>query len=665
MLKAKEIPMHDVRRTEVPAPESITSGLDAVVDGWIGKWHSRRVHSTRLWETAGQCQEQYVSTIRDLHENALRSQLHEAHRRVRRLGNRWADEFDQQLPIVVGAARKALGIEPYRTQIMGALALSKGSLTEMATGEGKTLTIALAAAIAGWSGRPVHIITANDYLASRDAINLGNFYELCGLSVASVTADMNPQQRRSAYQASVVYCTGKELVADFLRDRILLGDLAQPARRSVERLKGELHHTHSVLRGLHVAFVDEADNQLIDEAVTPLIISRREEDSSIDEAMTGADQLAASMLPGEDYELNERQREISLLPAGREKIAAWSAERQGLLSAPDWMGDLAIAALQARHFFLEGKQYVIIDDKIVIVDEFTGRQMPGRSWRLGLHQAVEAKEALEISTPSETLARLSFQRFYRLFRHLAGISGTAREAASEFWRVYRLPLIEVPRHKPNQRNDFRPKVFLHEGDKRDALVQEVLEMRQQGRPVLVGSRSVTASEQLAQRLQHVGVDCSVLNAARHDDEAQIIAMAGGDARVTIATNMAGRGTDILIGKSVVKAGGLHVILSEPHESARVDRQLMGRSGRQGDPGSSSVYTSLEDEISERYLPKPLRKIAYFLRSVNIFGANSLTLCIIRFGQRRAELQSLRRRLLVLKQDFEMSKRLMNSSIDRI
>lgn len=663
--RLKEIPMQDVRRTEVPVPEAVTSGLDAVVDGWLGRWQSRKVHSKRLWAVAGVCEQVYQAEIRDLREPELRSRLHEQQLKVRRLGNRWADEFDSVLPLVVGAARSALGLEAYRTQMMGAVALARGALTEMATGEGKTLTIALAAVVAGWSGRPVHIITANDYLAERDAIKLGKLYEFCGLSVAAVTSQMRPDERQQAYRASVVYCTGKEVVADFLRDRILLGEFSNARRRSVERLKGRVGQTRSVMRGLHIAFVDEADNQLIDEAVTPLIISRPESDSDLDATMRAADELAGMLLVGEDYDLNERQREVVLLPPGRAKVELWAEDRSGFLSATDWMCDLATTALQARHFFIEGKQYVILDQKLVIVDEFTGRQMPGRSWRLGLHQAVEAKEGLEISKPSETMARLSFQRFYRLFRHLGGITGTAREAANEFWRVYRLPLIEVPRHKPNQRLDGRPRVFLNEVTKRTALVREVLEARNQGRPVLVGTRSVSSSEQIAEMLEARGVSCAVLNAARDQDEAQIISMAGGDGRVTIATNMAGRGTDILIGRSVVNAGGLHVILSEPHESGRVDRQLMGRAARQGDPGSSSVYASLEDEIAQRYLPNWLRAMSRSFRSVNIPGSYSLSAWVIRLGQWRAERKSLRRRLFVLKQDVEMSKRLMNSRIDRI
>ena len=653
----KDIPMRDVRRTDVPEPEEIPSGLDAVADGCAGRWHSRRVHSDRLWERAGVCEATFVAEVRDLKENALKAAANEHHRTVRRLGNRWAEAMGDVLPCIAGAARRTLGIAPYRTQFMGALALGRGTLAEMATGEGKTLTIALAAVAAGWSGRPVHIVTANDYLAGRDAENLRALYEFCGLSVAAIQAGMSPDERRRAYGAAVVYCTGKELVADFLRDRILLGDYAYAPLRAVGHLRGG--RTRTVLRGIHTAFVDEADNQLIDEAVTPLIISRPEENGSISEATVAAYRISASFLPGEDYEVNERHKEVELTGGGRQKVAAWCAEQTGLLAATAWMCDLVVTALQARHFFQEGSQYVIDDGKLVIVDEFTGRQMPGRSWRLGLHQAVEAKESLEISTPSETLARLSFQRFYRLFRHLAGITGTAREAAPEFWRVYRLPLIEVPRHRPNQRKDLAPNFFRSEAAKLDALVEDVLALRESGRPVLVGTRSVASSERIAQMLRHVGVEVQVLNAARHEDEAHIIALAGREGRVTIATNMAGRGTDIMIDRAVAKAGGLHVILSEPHESRRVDRQLMGRAGRQGDPGSTCLYACAEDEILQRFLPGWLR------RGFGERVAPSWSRHLLLRAQRQAERKSRIRRLIVVNQDAEMSKRLMNRSLDRI
>lgn len=648
--------MRDVRKTDIPELEPIPEGLDAWVDGWVGRWHSRTIHSKRLWESAGVCEAAYLDEVAGLNESRLRSELEKQHRELQRLGNRWKEGVAEALPFLAGAAVKSLGITPYRTQMMGALALANGSLAEMATGEGKTLTIALAASAAGWSGRPVHIITANDYLAGRDAEEFRVFYEYCGLRVAAIRSDMSPQERQAAYRSSVVYCTGKELVADFLRDRILLGESAYAPLRSVQRLRGRGSTAQAVLRGIHTAFVDEADNQLIDEAVTPLIISRQVENGNIQDATMGAYQVASSMLPGEDYNIDERQKDIELTADGREKVKQWCAGQSGLLAAAAWMADLVVTALQARHFFEEGSQYVIDEDSLVIVDEFTGRKMPGRSWRLGLHQAVEAKESLEISTPSETLARLSFQRFYRLFRHLGGITGTARESALEFWKIYRLPFVEVPRHRPNQRQDDAVRVFSTESEKFAAIAEEVRRLKQADRPVLVGTRSVAASERIAQELRHRGVECSVLNAVRDANEASIIAMAGHEGLVTIATNMAGRGTDIKISRKVSETGGLHVIVSELHESKRVDRQLMGRAGRQGDPGSTTRFASLDDEVFRRHLP------GLFQRLLPVLGLRAMAFS---WAQKRAAKQGRNRRLIVLRQDSEMSERLMNRSLDRI
>lgn len=648
--------MRDVRKTDIPNLESIPEGLDAWMDSWLGRWRSRSVYSRRLWDLSGQSHAAYEQEVAGLREVPLRSQLAHHHRELQGLGNRWADGFNAALPYLAGAASKSLGIVPYRTQLMGALALAQGSLAEMATGEGKTLTIALAAAAAGWSGRPVHIITANDYLAGRDAENLRVFYEYCGLSVAAIESDMDAPARQEVYRSAVVYCTGKELVADFLRDRIMLGEYAYAPMRSVRRLRGGGSASRAVLRGIHTAFVDEADNQLIDEAVTPLIISRQVEDGNIQEATLGAYSVAASFLPGEDYELDDRQKDIELTKGGREKVRAWCGTQKGLLAAPSWMSDLVVTALQARHFFQEGSQYVIDGEALVIVDEFTGRKMPGRSWRLGLHQAVEAKESLEISTPTETLARLSFQRFYRLFRHLGGITGTAREAAVEFWRIYRLPFIEIPRHRPNLRKDAGLSVYSTETEKFSALVDQVLSLRESERPILVGTRSIAASERIAQELRHHGVECSVLNAVRHADEASIIALAGRERRVTISTNMAGRGTDIKVDRKVAEAGGLHVIVSEPHESKRVDRQLMGRAGRQGDPGSTARFASQEDELFKRHLPHFLQRL---------LPAIGLRKWAFKRAEKRAVKKSHNQRLIVLRQDSEMSERLMNRSLDRI
>lgn len=648
-------PRIEARQTEVPDVEEVPRGLDGLVHDAIGLWRSRSSRSRRLWELSATV-DQDIDGLRKLSERQLRSLMRKQREAVRRRGgSSWAEELPACLPLVVEAARRTVGLRAYRTQIMGALAIGEGFLTEMATGEGKTLTIALAAAVAGWTGRPCHVITANDYLAERDSNQFSLFFGLCGLRTAAVTATVEGADRMQRYRADVVYCTGKELVADFLRDQILLGPMADAARRAAVRLSGRVQRTQTMLRGLHTAIVDEADNQLIDEAVTPLIISRKEENDVLKEACGEAENCSASLLPGEHYELNERHKEVRLLPEGRQMIRQWCADRQGFLSAADWMADLVTQSLQARHYFLRDKQYVMVDGKVVIVDEFTGRLMPGRSWRLGLHQAVEAKEDAELSSPSETLARLSFQKFYRLFPHLAGITGTARESAWEFWRLYDRPMVEVPRDQPNIRRDFATAFFYREEDEWMAIVAEIASIHSEGRPILIGTRSVSASERLAGILSQRGLVFSLLNAVRNDQEAAIIAQAGEKGAITIATNMAGRGTDITIKNSVRELGGLHVILTEAHESGRIDRQLRGRAGRQGDPGSSHLFICYEDELLQRFLgPVSAGIVRGWCDAALPFG-NWVLRGAAAWAQFRAERKARRQRFMVMRQDAEMAK----------
>ncbi|MEO0510570.1 MAG: hypothetical protein AAF065_12000 [Verrucomicrobiota bacterium] len=648
-------PRNEGRRTEARRVEPVPSGLDGLYHGTIGQWKSRSVCSKKLWTEAGEINAERES-LASLSESELRSRLVSVREQVRRRGADWPEQVGNALPLVAEAARRSLGLTAYPTQIMGAIGIGRGSLVEMATGEGKTLTIALAAAVAGFSGKPCHVITANDYLAERDAADLSAFYKFCGLSVASIQADFEGPQRRAAYRAAVVYCTGKELVADYLRDQILLGPLAESRRRAMTfLLRRRRWRDQLVLRGLHTAIVDEADNQLIDEAVTPLIISRKQENDAMREACLDVDQCASSLLPGEHYDVNERFKEIRLNESGRQYVDEWCESRSGLLSAADWFADLVLQSLQARHFFLKDKQYVIVDGKVVIVDEFTGRPMPGRNWRLGLHQAVEAKEGCEISPPSETLARLSFQNFYRYFNHLSGITGTAFESWREFWRIYELPLIKVPYHLPNIREDLSAAYYTREEEKWAAVLEEIIAYNGAGRPVLVGTRSVEASENLGAMLKARHLECKILNAVRHDQEAEIILRAGDDRAITIATNMAGRGSDIRISKKVEETGGLHVIITEGHGSARVDRQLRGRAGRQGGRGSSRLFASFDDELYQRHLGWLMQVLLRQSLRLGLPGRRLLLSLGFRSSQRRAEKNAQKQRFQLMKQDREIAK----------
>lgn len=660
------VPLMEVRRTELVQPEKLPAGLDAWVHRGQGAWRSRQKFSADLRAQADQLHAA-AAQLTSLSESELKDLMQTRRQAVRRAGGGWRPAFAGALPVVVELAYRSLGLRAYPVQLMGALGLADGKLVEMATGEGKTLTIALAAAVSGWQARPVHVITANDYLAQRDAETLRHFYELCGLTVAAVTGPMEAPARRVAYRAEVVYTTSKELVADFLRDRLVLGPMAEPGRRMVAKLvRRGAGEEPIVLRGLHTAIVDEADNQLIDEAVTPLIISRPQPNETLIELCRQADLIAAGLLPGEHYELNVRHKEVKLSDAGRQLIDAWCrAHPQSLFNQPSWVSGLVVQALQARHFFLRDKQYIVVDGQVVIVDESTGRLMPGRSWRLGLHQAVEAKEGVSITQPNESLARLSFQRFFRLFRRLGGITGTAAEAAPEFWRIYNLAFIKVPPNRPNIRQRWPARYFATADEKWAAVVAEVLQVHGLGRPVLIGTRSVAASEHLGRLLSARGLSFTLLNAVRHGQEAAVVRLAGEPKAITVATNMAGRGTDIRLGSGVAANGGLHVILTEFHESGRIDRQLEGRAGRQGDPGSASIFASLEDDLAERFMSRLARGVAARLVQS---GAGNFRLLGTLFGraQRAAEASSYRQRRLVMVQDQELAQALIpGQSLDQI
>lgn len=652
-------PLTEVRRTELVVPEKLPVGLDAWVHRAHGAWRSRVSHGAELQREALALHAE-AEKFATLGDNALRAVMREQRDLVRRSAQAWSRLFRAALPVVVELAYRTTGLRAYPVQLMGALGIAEGRLVEMATGEGKTLTIGLAAAISGWQGRPVHVITANDYLAHRDAEWLRRFYAACDLTVASTAATMEPPQRRQAYAAAVVYTTSKELVADFLRDRLALGVFADPGRRMVAKLlRGRAGEEVIVLRGLHTAIVDEADNQLIDEAVTPLIISRPQPNDSLVALCRHADRLAGELLPGEHYELDLRHKDAKLLPAGYAVIEAWAAQQQTpIYRQAEWMSGLVSQALQARHFFLRDKQYVIIDGKVVIVDESTGRMMPGRSWRLGLHQAVEAKEGVDITQPNESLARLSFQRFFRLFRRLGGITGTAAEAAPEFWRIYELPFVRIPPNRPNRRLRLPTRIFARAEEKWTAVVEEIVAMHESGRPVLVGTRSVSASEHLGRLLGARNLNFTLLNAIRHEHEASIVLQAGEARAITVATNMAGRGTDIRLGAGVAARGGLHVIVTELHESGRIDRQLEGRAGRQGDPGSSRIYASLEDDLAERFMAGPVRKIALRMLAANTPQSAALAIALMRRAQRAAEASAYRQRRLVMEQDSKLAEALI-------
>jgi preprotein translocase subunit SecA len=606
--------------------------------------------------------------LRHVAEGKLRDRLRQIQSNYRRQSRGYKETLPDTLAIMAEISDRTLGLRPYPVQILGAMALYRGYLTEMATGEGKSLTACYPAILAAWTGKPCHIITANDYLAGRDSVEMRPLYSFCGVSVGWVSSEMETGERRINYEKGVVYTTSKEILADFLRDRLKLGLCHQPSRRLIRQmLQPRIREGEGlVMRGLDTAIVDEADSVLIDEAVTPLIISHPQENAHLLEACSIAQEIAETLTAPLDYSTEVKYREIVLTTSGRERIEDLAASLPGLWRGTARREELIIQALAARELYCRDKQYVVQNGKVVIVDEFTGRLMPNRTWKHGLHQAVEAMEGLEMSDPSETLARLSFQRFFRFFRKLSGMTGTAGEAAAEFWYIYGLPVMTIPTHRPCIRKMFPGNVFSNQEKKWEAIRSETVRLHKSGRPVLVGTRNIKASERLAAMLSDQGLTFRLLNAVRHKEEAAIVAVAGKLGAITIATNMAGRGTDIKLGGGVAKLGGLHVIATERHESSRIDRQLFGRCARQGDPGSTQAFMCIEDELIQRFVPAPICRWLSSAVEKGLPGTQSIAQHSLSYAQKAAQRLAFRQRRGVLKIDTWLADALSftGSSVER-
>ena len=639
--------------TDKPLPR----GLDAFWDAGVGmamRLVPRQQRFLRQAEAVLALETQFS----DMGSGKLREvaeQLREAFRRHRDS----EEDLCQAFALVREVAMRQIGERPFLVQVAGALALLHGCVAEMATGEGKTLTATMPATVAGWRGRGCHIITVNDYLAKRDAEWMGRIYRYCGLNVGHIENGMPPTERQAAYLADITYCTNKEVTADFLRDRLVLGRCGGLSSALLEKLAGAGRPAvdRLVQRGLSYAIVDEADSILIDEAVTPLIISGPAPNPEQIEAFRQAARAAAQLDAESDYRVDAKYREVELTDLGRQRLRDFVGNWGSIWRGNRRSEELVVKALTAKELYQLDRQYVIDDDKIVIVDDFTGRLMPDRQWRDGLHQAVEAKEQIEVTPPKETYARVSFQRFFRMYRKLAGMTGTAKEATAEFWQIYHLPVVVIPTNRPCVREYLPDAVFTSEAAKWAKILSEIKQVHAIGRPILVGTRSVKASEHLSQLLQAENLGHQVLNAVRHREEAQIVAAAGQAGRITVATNMAGRGTDIKLGRGVANLGGLHVLATERNESGRIDRQLFGRCARQGDPGSARAIVSLEDEFVSRYA-KSL--VAYLRRrhgQTAIDIASRWTNAAFHLAQFRAERLALRQRKTVMKTDHWLDEHL--------
>jgi preprotein translocase subunit SecA len=512
--------------------------------------------------------------------------------------------------LVREAGSRTIGQRHYGTQLMAGWALLQGRLVEMATGEGKTIAATLPACAVAIAGYPVHVITVNDYLANRDAGQMGPLYRTLGLSVGAVVSGMSPSAKREAYSCSVTYCTNKELAFDYLRDRTALGQRSSKLHLSLEKMRGESRRDDKlVLRGLYFAIVDEADSVFIDEARTPLILSATAQSAGEKERYETALRFARELISAEDYTTEFSRRRVVLTDRGRDKLAKFAAEMQGVWTSTRAREELIVQALSALLFYRLDQHYVVTEGKVQIVDEYIGRVMEDRSWERGLHQMIEAKEGCELTMQRNTLARITYQRLFRRYIRLSGMTGTGKEVAREIRAVYGLDVVKIPLYRPLRRI-CRPDRLCMTAPEKWAMVADTAAYiaNAHGRPVLIGTRSVKASEEVSAALAGRGVAHALLNAKQDKFEAEVIGLAGRRGRVTVATNMAGRGTDIVLETAAAEAGGLHVILTEYHDSRRIDRQLLGRCARQGDPGSCEAIISLEDEIFTVHAPGLTRMI---------------------------------------------------------
>ena len=523
--------------------------------------------------------EQQINPLEDglkkLSDSSLANKTNEFKARLAK-GETLDDILPEAFAVIREASRRVLGMRHFDTQLIGGIILHRGNIAEMCTGEGKTLVATAPVYLNALEGKGVHVITVNDYLAKRDSEWMGQVYKFLGLSVGLIVHDLDFNQRKIAYNSDITYGTNNEFGFDYLRDNMVT---------SLDQM---------VQRPLHYCLIDEVDSILIDEARTPLIISGPGQKST--DAYYTVAKLVPQLKKEEDYTIDEKQKTVAPTEAGVAKMEKL-LHVENLYDAENLeLNHLFVQALRAQTMMTRDKDYVVKDGEVVIVDEFTGRLMYGRRYSDGLHQAIEAKEGLEVQRESQTLATITFQNYFRMYDKLAGMTGTAKTEEQEFVKIYGLPVLQVPTNKPIQRKDLPDVIFKNKRGKYKAVVREVERRHATGQPILIGTTSIEQSEELSHMLDQANIPHSVLNAKYHEREAAIVALAGQKGAVTIATNMAGRGTDISLGEGVAELGGLAIIGTERHESRRIDNQLRGRAGRQGDPGSSQFFLSLEDDL---------------------------------------------------------------------
>lgn len=574
------------------------------------------------------------SALKKLSDSSLANKTNEFKARLAK-GETLDDILPDAFAVIREASRRVLGMRQFDVQLIGGIILHRGNIAEMGTGEGKTLVATAPVYLNALEGKGAHVITVNDYLAKRDSEWMGQVYKFLGLSVGLIVHDLDFEQRKIAYNSDITYGTNNEFGFDYLRDNMV---------SSLDQM---------VQRPLHYCLIDEVDSILIDEARTPLIISGPGQKSTDNYYVMS--KLVPQLKLGEDYTIDEKQKTVAPTEAGVSKMEKM-LKVDNLYDTDNLeLNHLFVQALRAQAMMERDRDYVVKDGEVVIVDEFTGRLMYGRRYSDGLHQAIEAKEGLQVQRESQTLATITFQNYFRMYDKLAGMTGTAKTEEQEFIKIYGLEVFQVPTNRPVQRKDLPDVIFKTKRGKYRAVVREIERRHATGQPMLIGTTSIEQSEQLSHMLKEAGIVHNVLNAKYHELEAQIVAQAGQKGQVTIATNMAGRGTDIVLGEGVSELGGLAIIGTERHESRRIDNQLRGRAGRQGDPGSSQFFLSLEDDLLRIFGGDNIKK---FMEKMGLEEdeeiRSSMVSSAIQKAQKRVEERNFDIRKYVLEYDDVMN-----------
>ncbi|MBG6078029.1 hypothetical protein [Polaromonas sp. CG_9.11] len=586
------------------------------LQGWVKFAQHRTGHGSRwLWQAVRDLDTRLPESVSEVvapapqEIGAARKQLHS----LQMFG---ASEVTlnakvQALEVVTRMACFSQGQRASFPQLLAALAMTEGYLIQLAPGEGKTLAVAIAAVLIAWTGKPLHIVTSNDYLAARDGELMSPLYSACGLTVSAITGETPPHALAACYRESVVYATAKQFLADHLRDDLLLLGARDPVRRRLWHLQNSRAEKHPVMRGLYAVLIDEADGILIDEATTPLIIASPEEDKA--DMMTAvrlARHLVEQLKAEVDYVLYAKAGNVvHFTEKGKRTIEALSTAFSSYWQVPTRREEIFNLAIMARDVFQLDRHYIIKDGLVVIVDESTGRSMPGRSWSHGIHQSIEARVGVDLTPLTKISARMTFQEFFRNYHRLSGASGTLHGLDMELWKTFGLFILRIPPRTTSQLHIFPKRTYRTRDDKLAGFIAQVEAFNRLKLPVLVGTRRILDSEEIAGILRGKGIHCTVLNAKEHEFEARIVEEAGEFGCVTVATNMAGRGTDIKISPEVESAGGLQVLMFEAHESSRIDWQLFGRAGRQGAKGSAQAYVSLEEELIAKFTPSWFKPLA--------------------------------------------------------